>query len=399
MADIKRLNYFNSQFLVDKDFRDEQSYHLGMRRQHNLALHGWGWVWGLEISTVGAGTTLTVAAGMAIDSLGREIFLLAPASLDPGKIALGSSVWVTLAYLERFDPADAQTLGTDTKYVRSTESALLAVAAKEPAYDGALIVLAKVTAQDGEGGPTLQITTPPLRGTAGHGVQPSTALTVRHIRVSGIADMPGSDDGTPLHAPLRVSGRLVIDPNDALAGADGSGALSIYSSERDTGFHLQVGNRNGYRALSIQAGGQPGENPDVLTVSASGNVGINAPNPDFLTLATGGQRRALTINSAICAATSEMYFTDTGHSHTGIGNAPGYAAIENSGDSVYNALMILGRNIGTATAIRRIVKIWDELIVNGGASIGTTKGRADLTVYGDIYCTGTVKKLVVGSGL
>ena len=39
---LKRPNYFTNQFLVERDFKDEQSYQIGMRRKHNLALHSWG---------------------------------------------------------------------------------------------------------------------------------------------------------------------------------------------------------------------------------------------------------------------------------------------------------------------------------------------------------------------
>ena len=402
MPDIKRLNYFNSQFLVDKDFRDEQSYHLAMRRQHNLALHGWGWVAGLNVSASGNNQALNVSPGMAIDKLGREIMLASAATVDISALKMGASVWLTLAYQERFDPDDAQALGIDTKYTRSTESAVLALAPTEPAYDGAVIVLVKLTLQTVEGQPTCQISTPPKRGSAGHGIQPDTALTVRHVRVTGIVDLPPPEADTPLRAPLRVTGRLVIDPNEALTGADGSGALSIYSAERDVGFHLRVTpDNNGARRLSVSAGSLPNDIADALTISSAGNVGINAPSADYVRgpASRGAQPyRALTVNSAICAGTSDLYFTDTSHSHTGIGNLPGYAAIENSGESIYNALMILGRNIGTETAVRRVVKIWDELVVNGGTAIGTATGSANLTVYGDIYCTGSVKKLVVSSG-
>ena len=31
----ERLNYFTGQFLAERDFRDEQIYHLGKHRQHN----------------------------------------------------------------------------------------------------------------------------------------------------------------------------------------------------------------------------------------------------------------------------------------------------------------------------------------------------------------------------
>lgn len=59
---------------------------------------------------------------------------------------------------------------------------------------------------------------------------------------------------------------------------------------------------------------------------------------------------------------SDLYFTKVDHAHTGGGNAAGFAAIENS--SNYNALMILGRTVST-NPLRRVVKVWDELSVEG----------------------------------
>jgi hypothetical protein len=58
---------------------------------------------------------------------------------------------------------------------------------------------------------------------------------------------------------------------------------------------------------------------------------------------------------------SAIYFTETGHNHSGIGNAAGFAAIENGRN--YNTLMILGRSIST-NPLRRSVSIWDQLTVN-----------------------------------
>ncbi len=59
---------------------------------------------------------------------------------------------------------------------------------------------------------------------------------------------------------------------------------------------------------------------------------------------------------------SDLYFTKTDHNHTGIGNAPGFAAIENSAN--FGGLMILGRSV-TTNPLRRVVKLWDYLEVNG----------------------------------
>jgi len=70
---IARVHYFERQFLRTQDFVDEQSYHLAMRRRHNIAQHTWGIVRGLEV--VAEEGNLFVQPGMAIDGYGRELIL------------------------------------------------------------------------------------------------------------------------------------------------------------------------------------------------------------------------------------------------------------------------------------------------------------------------------------
>jgi hypothetical protein len=98
--------------------------------------------------------------------------------------------------------------------------------------------------------------------------------------------------------------------------------------------------------LTIGYGG--GAAPGTGAIIA-GNVGIGTSGPAF----------KLDVRGAIAAGTSDLYFTDTGHNHTGIGNTTGYAAIENAAN--YGTLMILGRQ----TATGRKVDVWDSLQVNG----------------------------------
>src|ERR1041384_4544133 len=69
----KRPNYFQSQFLVVRDFMDEQSYHEESLRRHNRLMHIWGVRDGLQVTA--SGENFVVSAGSAIDSLGREIIL------------------------------------------------------------------------------------------------------------------------------------------------------------------------------------------------------------------------------------------------------------------------------------------------------------------------------------
>lgn len=72
----------------------------------------------------------------------------------------------------------------------------------------------------------------------------------------------------------------------------------------------------------------------------------------------------LEVKGAIRAGGSDLYFTETTHNHTAIGNTTGFAAIENAAN--YGALMILGR---AGTPKGRYVKLWDYLQVNGGMEI------------------------------
>lgn len=78
---------------------------------------------------------------------------------------------------------------------------------------------------------------------------------------------------------------------------------------------------------------------------------------------------------AVYVGGSDLYFTQTDHAHSGIGNTMGYAAIENATN--FEALMILGRQ----TANGRIVKLWDYLEVNGNMRVtGTTLRIGDWTL-------------------
>lgn len=81
-------------------------------------------------------------------------------------------------------------------------------------------------------------------------------------------------------------------------------------------------------------------------------------------------------NGAVYCGGSDIYFTQTDHTHTGTGNTAGYAAIENAKN--YDALMILGR---AGTDKGRKVRLWDYLEVNGrldvtGDLVGAAKNPA-----------------------
>jgi hypothetical protein len=75
---ISRVNYFNGQRLEADDFRAEQDYQIAVRRKLYSVLYSVGIVQGLEVTPHPTDQhKVIVAPGVALDSLGREIILLA----------------------------------------------------------------------------------------------------------------------------------------------------------------------------------------------------------------------------------------------------------------------------------------------------------------------------------
>jgi hypothetical protein len=130
--DIKRLSYYEKQFLRARDFQDEQAYHIEMRRRHLIAHHSWGIVVGLEIKQDPVALTWSVQPGLAIDGFGREIIVSDPEPLDLNKInavLLGVAPPVTLkVWIEyRLEKADRPAPGYevcdgDNQFIRVRET-------------------------------------------------------------------------------------------------------------------------------------------------------------------------------------------------------------------------------------------------------------------------------------
>ena len=102
-----RVRFHDRQFLQAQDLRDEQDYHMQMRRRHNLALHSWGVVAGLQLLIDGTGSraSLRVVQGMAIDGYGREV-VLAYARQEPmEKLDVSAAYEVWIEYARRMPDA------------------------------------------------------------------------------------------------------------------------------------------------------------------------------------------------------------------------------------------------------------------------------------------------------
>lgn len=240
---IKRLHYFNGLFMKEADFTDEQAYHLEMRRRHNRHLHRPGIAHGLAV-TPGI-NQVTVDAGLAIDSQGREIVLEAPQVLT-----INDTGVIGVSYREEMtDVAEETEFAKEKRWTESPDF----TRAEGPD----VVVLARVSEIAGDGTVTLDPTfrpaycAPAALGdlTVGRDLTVNGNLTVQGTtttvsteRMQGNVEL-GNEDGdtVTLKGSLRTghsSGRLQID-----AATDVNGNLSVTGSTAIRG-HVTLGNAN-----------------------------------------------------------------------------------------------------------------------------------------------------------
>ena len=139
--DIKRNNYFTSQFLVEADFKNEQDYHRQMRHLHNRALHVWGIADGLQVTRAGQ-WGVSVTAGLAIDKNGREIIVPETQTQNLPNSMRGD-VFLVLSYEDQESDPYTGT-GLTTKFTRNAEKFKLEFRPTAP-DDGTVIKLVKLT--------------------------------------------------------------------------------------------------------------------------------------------------------------------------------------------------------------------------------------------------------------
>jgi hypothetical protein len=146
---IKRLHYFDHQFLIKEDFTDEQNYHKDMRRRLNRLMHTFGIAEGLVVTKL-SNNAVRVSPGVAIDSSGRELIVLPPPEpplpsqdVDLSNATLfpaNSIVFITIAYQEQ--PSDEKTNAGVTGNTRVTEQPVIQAVTAAPPTDGSVIRLA-----------------------------------------------------------------------------------------------------------------------------------------------------------------------------------------------------------------------------------------------------------------
>ena len=84
--DFKRGKYFHGMLMTDRDFTEEQRYHIEKMKLHNRMLHGWGVVRGLGMTMKDDKKSIIINPGLALDCYGNEIFVCRKYELDLSKI-------------------------------------------------------------------------------------------------------------------------------------------------------------------------------------------------------------------------------------------------------------------------------------------------------------------------
>jgi hypothetical protein len=138
---IKRLNYFTGQFLKEKDFKDEQAYHINALSMHNKNLHSWGIASGLDVSLDKTRKYVILGEGMAIDGNGRQIKLEKPVKIDVSK-ASSSTAYLTISLkITETDPVQDNEFSGNT---RISEEPLIELDNNIPDDNSMNIYLAKI---------------------------------------------------------------------------------------------------------------------------------------------------------------------------------------------------------------------------------------------------------------
>ncbi|HUL12161.1 MAG TPA: hypothetical protein VLU73_08345, partial [Methylococcaceae bacterium] len=132
----KRVRFFDGQYLQDQDFVDEQKFHVDRQRRHNRTLHIAGIADGLRVSkATDAPARVTVAAGTAVDSDGRQLVLAKDQNVDlPGSQLANKTVNLYLLYREQ--PADLQTQAGSKDHSRWLEQPEIRAVTKGEAPGG-----------------------------------------------------------------------------------------------------------------------------------------------------------------------------------------------------------------------------------------------------------------------
>ncbi len=301
---IKRLHYFDHQFLVEKDFTDEQAYHLGMRRRLNQVLYTSGIADGLLVVRKNA-STITVQKGTAIDAQGQEIVLETDADRDLSNrttFPAGSTITVGVLYQEQ--QTDPTTATGATGNTRITEQAVIEVTAGTPSPTAVPLARFQLAAGTGD------VPAGPLDGGVRKAVAPKAGLGIASI--SGVNN-PGGDvalvAGTGITIVPDVPGhRLTINGTaQGLVSVDGVSAPGG-NIDLQAGRAIQITPDNTVnKRITFASTGLQSVNG--VTDTANGNVDLLALPASSITITPEAANRRVLISENHSARTDNPHAT------------------------------------------------------------------------------------------
>ncbi len=163
--EIKRLRYFDGLILKEDEFNLEQDYHIRMRRLHNLNMHGWGIVRGLDLELTSQNNMIRITPGLAMDKSHDSKFgedqsheILVADNIDVefsnSEFSPGDTIYVWLSFAEDMTDVIPDRGGNEPIHWR--ESVVVGYGAVKPIDEATDILLGKLLfGDDGSGGISL----------------------------------------------------------------------------------------------------------------------------------------------------------------------------------------------------------------------------------------------------
>lgn len=156
----KRANFFPGLKATPSFWNEMEDYHFNKENLYNRLFHGFGvvpdYMQSLHVQaekTKGGLITLLVETGLAIDGLGRSVFLYKPEALvlDPKKYTLPCTVYVVIRYEERMEDFYENSENCDLQgYQHKRECAKVEILSEIPDYN-VYIELARIRLEDVDG--------------------------------------------------------------------------------------------------------------------------------------------------------------------------------------------------------------------------------------------------------
>ena len=272
---VKRLKYYNGQFLQQQDFTDEQEYLLDRTRRHNAQLHTPGIAKGLTVTINGGSKSVSVAPGTALNSEGQLIVLKDPFNVGFETEFHGHTVLVVISYHD--EPSDEATVG-DVGMTRWLERPEIRVFRESQAPAADLSIRLARLQLDGNGNITSHDTS--VRTPSGAKVLPHETFESLRLSRQGVnANLwpvltSGAAQQADLAGNLSVNGNILVtgtvDGRDVSADGTANDAHRSSTNNPHAVTAAQVG-----ALVSVEGVSNAGGNIDLIGASGIAVAGNN----------------------------------------------------------------------------------------------------------------------------